>query len=250
MVAELGFLNHSAVIESSFSSSRAMTEAAAVGSPERRAWDATSGPRAAQRKRGQTEAAGTPAVSATGGATAPTTVAAATSIGTPPAQRRRTQDFTLRAGEPSAQIAELTDQVKSEFARIWDAIRVMGDKVDFELIDTESMDKFQKGMDHRFAKDHADVVKLIENMNIMEASRTDLEQRLGVGVAYATQFLQAAPERSAASRGVDQPVINDGAVKPVGLINQQDVGDFPVRFFVVKCKKIPGRHHAAMPRAP
>ena len=180
MVAELGFLNRSAVIESSFSSSSTMAETGAGGSPERRAWSTTEGPRAAQRKRTQMETGVGPAVSATGGATAPTTVAVATSIGTPPAQRRRMKEFTLRPGEPPAQIVELADLVKDEFKRVWDAIRTMEDKVDFELVDTDGMDTLQKSIDQRFAKDHADVVDLAGNMNTMEASRANLEQRLGL----------------------------------------------------------------------
>ena len=97
------------------------------------------------------------------------------------------KEFTLRPGEPPAQIVELADLVKDEFKRVWDAIRTMEDKVDFELVDTDGMDTLQKSIDQRFAKDHADVVDLAGNMNTMEASRANLEQRLGFLLEHSVE---------------------------------------------------------------
>ncbi len=111
MVAELGFLNHSAIVESPHFSSHLRMQSGSVvdGSPERRAWQATEGVR---RKRGPDS--GAPSIGAAGGATAPTTVASS-SIGTPPAQRRRKEDFALHAPDTAGK--------KDEIAALFSAVR-------------------------------------------------------------------------------------------------------------------------------
>ena len=117
------------------------TGAFSTGSPDRRSAAAasfTAAPRSAMRSRNEHGKRGAPspgATSAVGGATAPTTVA---TIATPPAQRRRAglQDFVFSTNGPAAQLAELTNQVKDEFVKVWVAIQKTEDNM-FDVVEQQ-----------------------------------------------------------------------------------------------------------------
>ncbi len=115
-----------------------------TGSPERKAWAVADGAGGRASKRGPERM--TAVQEAVGGATAPLPVGA---IHTPPAHRRRMQDFTSSAPDVAGQVKDLVERVKEEFTRVWEAMAKIEDH-SFDLIDQATLDATQLAYDKRF----------------------------------------------------------------------------------------------------
>ncbi len=144
----------------------------ATGSPERKVWAAVD---AASGRTGKRGAERMGAVQdAVGGATAPLPVGA---LSTPPAHRRRMQDFASSAPDMAGQMKDLVERVKDEFTRVWEALSKVEDR-GYDLIDQSTLDATQLSYDKRF-KDIQDVIsKVPDKLQELDAQHKDALNKL------------------------------------------------------------------------
>ena len=142
-----------------------------AGSPERRAW-AEIGERGARPAKRVAER--TTAPEAIGGATAPLPVGA---IHTPPAQKRRMKDFASSASDTDGRLKDLTDMVKDEFTKVWEALQRAEDR-SFEFVEQQSMDALQISLDRRleninstFLEFDGSLKKIAQEQSVNEATK-------------------------------------------------------------------------------